>query len=330
MQRRLTFFISLATLVTSLAVGCTSEKTVQGQSPDTQTPPTITLPGAGGDTTQNSRCVGVEPTRTTEDPSPGDEILAPTTPGASKPMWTLRDVQPQSCGHDQVYGLDAFDGQPLMVVLLKGTCGFCHSQAVKLQQMHYELRAEGVDIQFVIVNEDLEGNSYAEQFVERTYFPIFQDAESVDAWGQMKGGKDDFYLYRSDGQLFAYLSFANDDDLTLSSGDGEASGYSFLKRTLYALIENDMSGEPVPTSLGTDGGGGTALNLVNVGGTTTEPTASGSSDTAGGADGAAAMTADQGTVGGAMAGGMDMVTSVGGRASNGGQRVGEGGQPNGT
>ena len=49
----------------------------------------------------------------------------------------------------------------------------------------------------------------------------------------MKGGKDDFYLYRSDGLLYAYLSFANDDDLALSAPEDESSGYVFPQT--YAL-----------------------------------------------------------------------------------------------
>ena len=166
----------------ALGVGCTSEKTVQNRQTSPQQPPTINIPGAGGEEAQSARCIGVEPTRTSDEPSVGEPSDEPTMPGSIKPNWTLRDVQPQSCGYDQHYGLDAFDGQPLLVVLLRGTCGFCHGQAVKLQQMHYELRAEGIDIHFVIVNEYLGENSYAEQFVERTYFPIFQDVENVDAW----------------------------------------------------------------------------------------------------------------------------------------------------
>ena len=120
----------------------------------------------------------------------------PQEVGAPQPGWVLQDLQPQSCGFEQFYGLDAFHGTPTMVVLLWAGCGFCQTQAEKLQQMHFELQAANVEVDFVIV--DLAApNPPIDALTDRCNFPIFQDQETVNAWGLMGGKKDDFYFYDS-------------------------------------------------------------------------------------------------------------------------------------
>ena len=133
--------VALFAFAISVNLGCTESRDAQTTNGQSGGAPSINVPLPGVDD-GNRTCIGVVPERTTPAPTKGDPITGPTSPGALKPTWTLEDVQPQSCGANQTYGLDAFDGKPLMVVLLWGGCGFCQSQAEKLQQMHYELRAQ--------------------------------------------------------------------------------------------------------------------------------------------------------------------------------------------
>ena len=65
-------------------------------------------------------------------------------PGAPAPTWQLHDFQPQSCGHDQIYGLDRFAGEVVVVFLWQATCSFCHSQLLKVERCHNPLDAFGL------------------------------------------------------------------------------------------------------------------------------------------------------------------------------------------
>ena len=71
-----------------------------------------------------------------------------------------------------------------MVVLLWAGCGFCQAQTEKLQQMHYELSAINVDVDFIIVDRSAE-NPPIEQLTNRCDFPIFQDEAAIDAWDEV-------------------------------------------------------------------------------------------------------------------------------------------------
>ena len=48
-------------------------------------------------------------------------------------------------------------------------------------------------------------------------FPILQDTEEVDAWSLLGGGKDDFFLYNSNGTLGVYLQSGGKISTKLSS-----------------------------------------------------------------------------------------------------------------
>ena len=181
----------------------------------------------------SSECTGLEIAGDASAPAPesGEAIEAPTTIGSLAPSWKLEDVQPQSCGYGQVYGLDAFRGQPILVVLMWSGCGFCQAQAAKLQEMEYELAAEGLAVQIIIVNMVNERNPIGE-LTNRCTFPIFQDVESVDAIGLHGGKKDDFYFYDGDGVLRRHMTYGEQDNIVLN----EPEGYEHIKTALVALI----------------------------------------------------------------------------------------------
>ena len=144
-------------------------------------------------------------------------VTDPKTAGSNLPSWRLRDEQMQSCAHEQFYGLDAFIDTPTVVVLLWAGCSFCQRQAEKLQEMHFELTRDGGAIDFVIVNR-AGPNPPIEALTDRCAFPVFQDVESVDAWGTVSGTKDDFFFYDSAGVLQRFISASDDINLSTESG----------------------------------------------------------------------------------------------------------------
>ncbi len=62
-------------------------------------------------------------------------------------------------------------------------------------------------------------------------FPILQDTEEVDAWSLLGGGKDDFFLYNSDGTLAVYLRSGGKVSTKLSTPEG----YANIRDTLMAM-----------------------------------------------------------------------------------------------
>ena len=191
-------------------------------------------------------CTGTAETQFHCDAFGGPSIEGPTTIGSEQPIWALQDEQPQSCGFEQHYGLDAFHGKPTMVVLLWAGCGFCQAQTEKLQQMHYELQAEGKDVHFVIINQSAE-NPPIEYLTARCNFPILQDESDINVWDLQGGRKDDFYFYDSNGILKNFIP--RTDDIALTSYDDPpiepTSGYTNIKNAVLDLIAND--GEPPVT-----------------------------------------------------------------------------------
>ena len=122
------------------------------------------------------------------------------------PTWTLEDVQPESPRFGETYGLDAFDGQIVLVANLVGWCPYCQAQTEKLAQMHGELEAAGHDIAFVVVHGASANNAEDQlALTSRCSFPILQDTEEANVWGQGQGGKDDFFIYSRRGELLDYL-----------------------------------------------------------------------------------------------------------------------------
>ena len=96
-------------------------------------------PGAGGELAGDGEapfvCVGVDPGAEAHDEAPGPirdlggegegegEAEPPPDPeplqiGEAAPAWRLADFQPQSCGYEAVYGMEAFKGRATVVALL--------------------------------------------------------------------------------------------------------------------------------------------------------------------------------------------------------------------
>ena len=103
--------------------------------------------GAGG--SYSEECAGVKPPSDAYDATPGPQlfggggaggdepgaggaggaggnmagaggVLGPTDEGSDAPTYQLEDFQPQSCGHEAVYGLEPFKGKVVLAALLAG------------------------------------------------------------------------------------------------------------------------------------------------------------------------------------------------------------------
>ncbi|MBI2393875.1 MAG: hypothetical protein HYV09_30160 [Deltaproteobacteria bacterium] len=81
--------------------------------------------------------------------------------------------------------------------------------------MQKELKAAGRDIAFLAVNS---ADSFTNQteLAASAEFPMFQDTDPVGAWKMHGGGKDDLYVYGSDGKLVRYLPYGGEVDTNLS------------------------------------------------------------------------------------------------------------------
>jgi hypothetical protein len=141
-----------------------------------------------------------------------------------------------------------FVGEVTFVVLLRSTCGYCHGQLEKLEQMRFELLLEGYTPHMIVINQK-GTEEYINLLTSRSRITILQDVEDVDAWLALSdvtlddmmmdvrtgGDKDDMYIYRSDGTLFRFLE---DTDPNFSMNLSTDIGYQNLKSTLLdALTE---------------------------------------------------------------------------------------------
>ena len=62
-------------------------------------------------------------------------------------------------------------------------------------------------------------------------YPTLQDTEEVNAWSLLGGGKDDFFLYHSDGTLAVFLPSGGKVSTRLST----PQGYANIRDTLMAM-----------------------------------------------------------------------------------------------
>lgn len=169
-------------------------------------------------------CVGVTPVT---DP-PGEPCAE------CAPSWRLFDFQPRSCGFEQTYGLDSFEGHVTLVAMLAGWCSYCQAQTVELEQLQLELALEGYDVQMVTINATSANNADDQQeLIDRCSFPLFQDVDEVAAWDAHGAGKDDMFIYAADGTLAQALPVDGEASTNLSTPEG----YDNVKQALIAAFE---------------------------------------------------------------------------------------------
>ena len=165
------------------------------------------------------------------DPEPPCEDCAP--------HWRLWDFQPQSCGYDQHYGLDSFEGHVTLVALFAGWCGYCQGQAQRMEAMRIDLRNDGYEVQMVAINAVSADNDEDRLALsERCSFPLFQNTDLEEPWGGAwvahGGGKDDMFVYRADGTLAAELPAGVEESPT---NLGTEEGYDNVRQALIDAFE---------------------------------------------------------------------------------------------
>jgi hypothetical protein len=168
-------------------------------------------------------CVGPDTADPPAYPAPIDDCGVSCV-GAPTPVWSLADFQPQSCGFEQTYGLNTFQGRVTLFATFNAGCGFCQAQAEGLEQMRLELEFAGHPVWFVALNS-ASNLPHAERLIERCSFPLMQDTEELNVWDLQNGGVSDFYIYDVDGRLVRHydqteeraergrsLTLSNDED----------------------------------------------------------------------------------------------------------------------
>ncbi len=93
-----------------------------------------------------------------------------------------------------------------------------------MEEMRKDLKTMAIDVQFVAVNSE-DGKDYQKLLADECTFPLLQDDKKVDAWTQLEGNKDDFYIYDSTGKLKIHIPAFGAIEVDLST----QAGYDNLK-----------------------------------------------------------------------------------------------------
>ena len=148
------------------------------------------------------------------------------------------DFQPMSCGYEQSYGLNSFEGHVTVVAMWQGWCGFCQSQALKMEQIRLELANDGMDVQFIGINGSgsADNDDDRENLYQRCSFPLFQDvSDGVEptVYNQHDASKDDIFIYDRNGILARPMKKSGDLSINLATSDG----YDNVKNAIIEVYE---------------------------------------------------------------------------------------------
>ncbi len=187
-------------LIPLLAAACGPETSSSGPAPDPMLPMQTVL-GGGTAATAGGTGGGVAGGGGGA-PAGGSGGGAPAGGGAGAqfayPLWQREDIQAASPRHSQVYGLEAFRGRTVVVVLLEGFCTFCRSNVVVAEQLQTTLQGEGRDVEIVVLSD-----ANASDFASRTRLRLFRDAEAGrPAWREMRpaASKHDTFVFAPSGE----------------------------------------------------------------------------------------------------------------------------------
>lgn len=140
------------------------------------------------------------------------------------PAWQLPDINPQSPGYKTIYGLDAFRGKRVVVMMGAGWCASCISQAKSMEKIRKSLQAQGrSDFVVIAFNDDSASSaSNQKQITDGNAFPIFQGAWAKHAPTELNGKpyipqKNDAFAYDYNGRMMGYFQGAG----TVNMGDFE-------------------------------------------------------------------------------------------------------------
>ena len=165
--------------------------TIDGETDDTEVDPSDDTTDTNDDSTDNptddtTDAIDDETDETEVTEDPCEDGYGPTCKGSTWPEWALEDFQPNSSRFEQSYGLNQFEGSVTLMSLHAAWCSYCRTQAMYLDQMLKELRAEGYDVEFVTVNKI----NAAEEGYQRSMVYMLSDENEIQY------GDDGEPLYR--------------------------------------------------------------------------------------------------------------------------------------
>ncbi len=123
------------------------------------------------------------------------------------PQWSLPDVQPKSPGNGSSYGLDAFKGKRIILMMGAGWCASCMEQAKIMEKVNQELIAAGrTDVQMLALIDP----NQTQPFTDAVSFPCFAGDYKVHKQPMLDGSthdgfKNDGYAYDADGRFMGFF-----------------------------------------------------------------------------------------------------------------------------
>ncbi len=148
-------------------------------------------------------------------------------PAFALPKWSLADVNPGSAGYQKTYGLEAFKGKKVVVVLVSDWCNSCLAQASSTQKLQDQIDQSGkADTQLVLI-ADKAKNNLGNLTKRIKNVPLFADTAAVDAWGKMnaphagkfKGSaiRNSAYGFAKNGQEIMYFAPSGSGSLNVTA-----------------------------------------------------------------------------------------------------------------
>ncbi|MSP92136.1 MAG: redoxin domain-containing protein [Myxococcales bacterium] len=168
----------------------------------------------------------------------GSKDVACVKQSYDMPKWQFEDINPDSAGAKTTYGMDAFKGKRVIVMMGAGWCASCIAQAKTMQKVRAELIAAGrSDFEVMAIND---GSAKAQQAEMTTKagvkFPVFQGGSwDVHVWDrdgvQKKASKNDAFAYDYNGKPMGFFQGAGTvfmgefekfvtDNLNAKAGEG--------------------------------------------------------------------------------------------------------------
>ncbi len=93
---------------------------------------------------------------------------------------------------------------------------------MNLEKLKLEFEANRVKVNIITINI-ASAQSSQHEFTSRCSFPLFQDTDLENAFGQHQGSKDDYYIYNERGKLSDFFPFKGDRESNLASPEGYAN-----------------------------------------------------------------------------------------------------------
>ncbi|HJO09001.1 MAG TPA: hypothetical protein QGH16_04070 [Verrucomicrobiota bacterium] len=114
---------------------------------------------------------------------------------------------------------------------------------MNLEKLKTEFEANRVKVNIITINI-ASAQSSQHEFTSRCSFPLFQDTDLENAFGQHQGSKDDYYIYNERGELSDFFPFKGDRESDLASPEG----YSNIKQAILdAPFQSRLSVNTVAT-----------------------------------------------------------------------------------